>query len=118
MSFTATVRGLMERYGQEVKVIKNGSPPQKLQAFLQPLRYKNQMYLEGIPTDLGIAEQNYVLFLGPARPLMQGGDPGLRIESGGDAYEVRHCERIYLGAEALYQRAVLRRMFEEEENGT
>lgn len=118
MSFTKTVRRLMERYGQEAEVIKSGSPPQKLRAFLQPLRYKNQMYLEGTPTDLGIAGQNYVLFLGPARPVMRGGDPGLRIESGGNAYEVRHCERIYLGDEALYQRAVLRRMFEEEEDGT
>ncbi|MDR1464916.1 MAG: hypothetical protein LBJ11_06425, partial [Oscillospiraceae bacterium] len=35
-------------------------------AFLQPLRYKNKMYLGGVNTRIGFNREGYYLYLGPA----------------------------------------------------
>ena len=36
-----------------------------VQGFIQPLRYKNKMYLYGVNTEIGYNSQGYYLYIGP-----------------------------------------------------
>ncbi len=102
---------LFDKYGVKMSYISSqDSNTFDFYAFLQPLRYKNKLYLSGVPTELGFDGLNKYLLIC---------DPGINMESidginhrlvfGKNAYGVDHHEIIYRMGEPLYMWAIIHR---------
>ncbi|NLA77811.1 MAG: hypothetical protein GX851_08315 [Clostridiales bacterium] len=103
------IKRIFEKHGREVTLVTPEDfeqPP--FRAFLQPLRYKNKMYLEGIPTDLGYNPQDYSLYIGPADRDLTLLPEEYRVRIGGTDYKISKTEKVYSGATPVYIWAVLR----------
>ena len=114
------LQALIERYGRSVSLsMEDGWHSPQFRALIQPLRYKNKMYLEGVHTPIGIHDPGYYLYIGPAAhdvtKLGSMGDEVWLNASGGERYQIDRAERVYLGEEALYIWAILRSVTEAEQ---
>lgn len=77
-------------------------------AFLQPLRYKNKLYLSGVPTELGYDGLNkYLLICSPDIELGNIDGIKYRLCFGENAYGVDHYETVYAQREPLYIWAIV-----------
>ena len=77
-------------------------------AFLQPLRYKNKLYLSGVPTELGYDGLNKYLLICPHTVDMDKIDGiNYRLCFGDKAYGVDHHEIIYSMGEPFYLWAII-----------
>ena len=98
------VANTIKTYGRQFRM--NGLD---FKALLQPLRYKNKMYLSGIPTSIGRAEEGYYLYVGP---------PDIEIDDSstdelvceGMSYCIEKSESVYFGTRKIYTWAVLKRV--------
>lgn len=55
-----------QKYGRSVRLTDGaGWVSSEYKAFLQPLRYKNKMYLEGTYTPIGKDQNDLYLYIGP-----------------------------------------------------
>ncbi|MBR5498145.1 MAG: hypothetical protein IKV76_09230 [Clostridia bacterium] len=99
----------INRYGRSVDVCDvRGKVVQKMNCFIQPLRYKNKMYMQDTPTDIGFDHSGYCLLIAPPwfdKTAM--GEYGY-IVAGNRHYHVDRCDEIYFGSDVLYVWAVLR----------
>ena len=88
-----------EKWGR-VLVIENTDSTRTapFKGFIQPLRYKNKMYLYGVNTEIGYNSQGYYLYIGPP--------------DGDIKYQIDRAEKIKLGEEVLYVWAVVRTVVE------
>lgn len=79
-------------------------------AFLQPLRYKNKLYLSGVPTELGYDGMNkYILLCDPSIDLDSIDGINYRLCFGNKAYGVDHHEIVYQKDKPLYIWAIVHR---------
>jgi len=110
---------LLSRYGREVCLREPPTqerpwpldlPPYR--AFIQPLRYKNKMYLYGVNTEIGFNNQGYYLYIGPPEPKLTALAEGVYVTADGTAYQVDRAEPVYFGSSPLYQWAILRTVIE------
>lgn len=105
----------INKFGREIKACKeNGEVLQQFRGMIQPLRYKNKMYLQGTPTDIGYNNSGYYLLIAPASfdsDALQDND---YLTDGRITYHIDRCEKIYFGTEVFYVWAVLR----EQQTGT
>ncbi len=77
-------------------------------AFLQPLRYKNKLYLSGVPTELGYDGLNkYLLICSPDIDVSKIDGINYRLCFGENAYGVDHYETVYSQGKALYLWAIV-----------
>lgn len=98
---------LFEKYGVQV-ASTDGSERAVFPAFLQPLRYKNKIYLSGVPTELGYDGLNKYLLLAPPEldiKFLEG--EGFTLHFGEDSFSTDHCEPVYLGKKKLYYWAIV-----------
>ena len=76
---------------------------------MQPLRYKNKMYVAGTNTEIGLAEENYYLYIGPGnKDLRKMGASVTLHTADGKSYEVQKSEKIYNGENVFYIWAVIK----------
>ena len=114
MSRAQTLRGLMRRYGREATLhLPDGWCSWKYHCFLQPLRYKNKMYLDGIDTKIGCNEQGHYLYIGPPEQDLTKLDHQAWIQIGEEKFTVSRGEKVFLNNEAVYVWAVLVSVTEE-----
>ena len=76
----------------------------------EPLRYKNKIYLSGIPTELGYnSMRKYLIMAPPEVPFdeLDGVENFLKFE--GHKYRVDHSEKVYLKGKPLYYWAIVHR---------
>ena len=59
------LESLFKRYGRSVYITSEKLNSEIFNALVQPLRYKNKMYVAGTNTEIGLAEENYYLYIGP-----------------------------------------------------
>ena len=72
-------------------------------AFIQPLRYKNKLYLSHEPTELGFDTlQKYLMVTSPDVPLETVDGFMYRIYMGDTYLKVDHCEKVYFGKKPYY----------------
>lgn len=98
---------LFDKHGVTVISFK-GEDKKAFSAFLQPLRYKNKIYLSGVPTELGYDGLNkYLLLAPPEVDIKYLKDDGYTISFDGNTFSTDHCEPVYLGKKKLYYWAIV-----------
>lgn len=99
---------LFEKLGLTMTVTIGGGSYSYFKAFLQPLRYKNKIYLSGVPTELGYDSlQKYLLIALPDAPLELIDGNSYILSYDGYNYSVDHCEKVYHGTEPYYYWAIV-----------
>lgn len=103
------IERIMNRYGRTICVVDScGNKIEEKKCFVQPLRYKNKMYIEGTPTEIGMNDAGYYLFLGPAdMQLDKLGRCGY-LSDGTKKYHIDRWEKIWFKEMAFYLWAVLK----------
>jgi len=115
------VNAILSKYGRDICIKDTTGWQSKIfKAFIQPLRYKNKMYLEGTPTEIGVMDSGYYLYIGPPEhsfeylyigPPEHSFEhlaPGFYLESMGKRYVIDRFEKIYKGGRVFYIWAVLK----------
>ena len=103
----AAVNPFFDKYGVSVSS-SDGTREAVFNAFLQPLRYKNKIYLSGVPTELGYDGLNKYLLLAPPEvdeDFIDG--EGFTLHFGQERFSADHCEPVYLGRKKLYYWAIV-----------
>ncbi len=105
---------LFNQYGREVRLCTDdGWVSEIYHCFIQPLRYKNKMYLDGVNTPIGYNSQGHYLYLGPAmHDLSQVTDSSTWIAADGVKYKIDRSEKVYFGNEVLYVWAIIKTIVE------
>lgn len=98
------IKLLMKEAGQEVE-ITSGGETYLAYAFLQPLRYKNKMYIELQPSEVGRVDDGCYLYLGPADTEFSADDI---LYANGRRFVAQRVEKVYLFSKPLYCWATLR----------
>lgn len=108
---TVNVDTLIKKYGRDVHIFCSaGRQIQSTRCILTPLRYKNKMYLEGIPTDIGIDDSGYYLLIAPSSAFVEKtGDKGYLCDNE-KKYHIDRYEKVFFGENVLYFWAVLKEM--------
>lgn len=97
------------KYGRDVTVFNSsGEKIQHTKCIIQPLRYKNKMYTQGTPTDIGLAQAGYYLLIAPSSlDACNIGENGY-ISDNEKLYHLDRSENVYLGNSIMYIWAILR----------
>ena len=106
MDFKSCVEVFFRETGAEVTVKVNDTE-YLIKAVIQPMRYKNKMYLEPERTELGFKDSECFLYLGPAVPDFAGLEPDTTVIHGDRVYKTSRADRISIGGETVYIWAVL-----------
>ena len=109
-----TLDKLFNQYGREAELhSEDGWNSGKFRCFIQPLRYKNKMYLDGINTPIGYNSQGHYLYIGPANHDLTGiTDSSTWISSDNIKYKVDRSEKVYFGNQVLYICAIIKTIVE------
>ena len=98
------IKMLMKEAGQQVEIV-SGGVSNFVYAFLQPLRYKNKMYIELQPSEVGRVDDGCYLYLGPADVEFLADDI---MHANGRRFVVQRVEKVYLFSKPLYSWATVR----------
>lgn len=78
------------------------------EGFLQPLRYKNKMYLNKVATELSYTNTRKFLLICPADVEVETADGYVSvIEVGTDRFCIDHSEKVYAKNEPLYSWSIV-----------
>lgn len=108
------VEKVLKSFGRTVEFHSNDADTQTFKAFIQPLRYKNKMYLDGVYTEIGFNSQGHYLYIGPPEPDLTLADDTAFLSSAGTKYQIDRAERVYNGDEVFYIWAIIRTIVEAE----
>lgn len=112
MTYAQKVKKYIDEYGRFVQYSQDGNAyTDPYKAFVQPLRYKNKMYLDGKHSEIGYIDTSYYLYIGPAEVNVLDNDISSRLKIGDKVYNFTHTEVISIGEEAVYVWAVIRQSF-------
>lgn len=103
-----------EKYGRSVRLTDGAGwfSPQ-FKAFLQPLRYKNKMYLEGTYTSIGKDQNDLYLYIGPKEHDVTRLPKGARLlDSDAREYILQRTEKVCCGEDPFYFWAILKAVSE------
>jgi len=114
MNEAGDIKRIMERYGRQAKVClpDDGGESGSFGAFLQPLRYKNKMYLGGVNTRIGFNREGHYLYLGPPEHDLTEAPHGAWIACGDERYTIDRAEKVFFGDEPSHIWAIVRSMVE------
>ena len=111
---TPEIEGMFQKFGREISLKKDdGWSSEIFHGFIQPLRYKNKIYLDGVYTVIGFDNQSKYLYIGPARhDLTEFDVQSGHIEADGAKYSIDRAEKVYYGSKPLYIWAIIREIVE------
>ena len=100
---------LLKRSGVSLRIYCDVTGEEKIfDAFLQPLRYKNKLYINHRPTELGFDTfQKFLLITSPDVPLEKIDDFIYKLYFGETRLKIDHYEKIYHGNEPFYYWSVV-----------
>lgn len=102
-----------EPFGRTVALCDaDGGELSAFKALIQPLRYKNKMYLDGIYTEIGFNSQGHYLYLGPPEPDLCLLAPGAYLSADGVHYQIDRAEKVYQNDKVFYIWAIIRTITE------
>lgn len=106
MKIADKFNSFLEKAGEETNVVI-GETGTRVCALIEPMRYKNKLYLE-MPRDiLGFTDKECFLYLGPASADFVGQESDTVIRTEGKAYNVTRADRMIVSGEVQYIWAVL-----------
>ena len=99
----------INKFGRNIKIYNSaGELVQELNCLIQPLRYKNKLYLSGVPTELGYDGLNkYLLICPPEINIKDIDGINCRLCLGDEAFGVDHYETVYRFGKAFYLWAII-----------
>ena len=106
-----TAEPIFKNLGRKV-TLTDGAKTESCKALIQPLRYKNKMYLDGVYTEIGFNSQGHYLYIGPPTPDLTLAGESTRIECDSVSYRIDRAERVYNGSEVFYIWAIIRTIVE------
>lgn len=96
-------RALFKKSGVRLSIKKDGEETTSFNAFLQPLRYKNKIYLRGVATELGYDSLKKYLLISPADiDLSEVDGTSVTLFFGDKHLSIDHSEKVYLGKKPYY----------------
>ena len=104
MSIIAAVGETIKRYGCSVTLL-TGEKEVKTKAFVEPLRYKNKVYVGGQYHYLGYKQSEKYLYIGS--PEYELSENATVIEMHQQKYIVKRCETYYADNSPVYVWAIL-----------
>ena len=111
---TEDIQNIFLQYGISVRLQdSDGYSSEYFKCFIQPLRYKNKMYLDGVNTAIGFNSEGHYLYIGPAQhdlTMIDSSDTWLADSN--DKYKIDRAEKVYFAGEVLYIWAIIRKMVE------
>jgi len=94
---------LFKKMGVTLSIRSGTATVRTFKAFLQPLRYKNKIYLRGVATELGYDSLKKYLLLSPADVDLSDVDGTNRALYFGNIHlSIDHTETVYLGKTPYY----------------
>ena len=112
MNRRAQIGRLLQRYGDLVE-IRGEEQALQVNAWIQPLRYKNKMYLSGTYLPDGYLDGGHFLYLGPAEARLDQMPSDTMLSRQGVRYRIQRAEPIWFANEILYIWAILQICGEE-----
>lgn len=104
MSIISAVGETIKRYGCRVCIKSKGNEAET-SAFIEPLRYKNKVYVGGKYHFLGCDRIEKYLYIGPPEALLE--ENSSVIEMQNKKYIVKRCEIYYVHDRPVYVWAIL-----------
>ena len=105
MRIQSSVSYMINRYGENIR-ITDGKTVNKAKAIIQPLMYKNKMYLNGTAMAAGDFDGGHYQMIAPAETSF-GDFKRVRIEAEAKTYIIKRAEVIRADDTDLYIWAVL-----------
>ena len=104
---------MFDRFGREI-ILRDtdGWQSPVFHGFIQPLRYKNKMYLNGVNTVIGFNSEGHYLYIGPPNHDLSSLTGEYWIESNGKKFTVDRCEKVYFKNTVIYIWAIVREIVE------
>ena len=110
-----TLRTMFDKYGQEIAFKgADGWRTPVFGGFIQPLRYKNKMYLNGVNTVIGFNSQGHYLYIGPPDHDISQLGKEQWIEADSKKFTVDRSEKVYFNNRVVYIWAIIREIVEVE----
>ncbi|MFR7854538.1 MAG: hypothetical protein ACLU40_02830 [Acutalibacteraceae bacterium] len=106
--FSKGVERLLQRSGSDAIVYYPNELNVSVKAIIQPMRYKNKMYLDMDRNELGFRDNECFLYIGPPWPDFCHLWNGVVIKSGGRSFGISRADKISFGGETVYIWAVLK----------
>ena len=108
---------IINKFGNTVYLTAKGSwQSATFNAFIQPLRYKNKLYMTGDFTPIGRNTNDLYLYLGPKNHNFSDSAENYQIhDSFGNSYIIDRAEPILFKGEVLYIWAIIRKVLEAKE---
>ena len=113
MSMLSCVDKEITRYGSHVTITTDGVTVSS-RAFVEPLRYRNKIYIGGECRELGTMRREKYLYVGKSSHRLEENESV--IESRGGKYIVKRCETYYVKDTPVYEWAILVPYGEERED--
>lgn len=108
---------LLSEFGVTVRLQDSeGYNSSYFKCFIQPLRYKNKMYLDGVNTAIGFNSEGHYLYIGPPEhDLTQVGFSDVWLSSSDEKYKIDRAEKVCKGSDVFYIWAIIRKMVEVDQ---
>ena len=114
---TNDIKSLLRQFGVTVRLQgQDGYSSEYFSCFIQPLRYKNKMYLDGVNTSIGFNSEGHYLYIGPPdHDLTRIDSNDIWVSFGSEKYKIDRAEKVYLQGKTLYVWAIIRKIVEVDE---
>ena len=106
MTVYQCIARLLAKHGRNLTLRSVSGP---VRCFLQPMRYKNKMYLDSQYTKVGVVDESCFLYLGPPQYSLSEGAQTVLWDEGGNGYTCVKREIVRFGRQAAYCWAILRK---------
>lgn len=113
MGIMNSVAAMIDRYGNSVTV-QNGGLCVKTRAFVEPLRYKNKIYIGGRYHPLGGYNNEKYLYIG--KPSVGLEEDVTVVECSGEKYIVKRAELYRVNGTVVYAWGIMARYGERMED--
>lgn len=107
MKITEQIKQLIDKYGLNGRAYGVDTSVE-VKCFVQPMRYKNKIYLDSQYTKLGIIDETCFLYIGPPDAELREGTDKALVLTDGRNFTCSKVETIYYGSKPAYKWAILR----------
>ena len=100
---------LFDNLGMTMLIVTPDSQSE-FKAIIQPLRYKNKIYLNGVPTELGYdSMKKYMLLCSSRVELEKVNSVDTYLVYDTKRFRLDHCEKVYFKGKPFYYWAIVHR---------